>query len=66
MDKYKLVTGGSGFLGSYIVKELLRRGDKVRVLDIKEPESEITGRIDFIKADIRDCQSVRMPVSVWG
>ncbi len=27
-----LVTGGSGFLGRYVVEQLLNRGDTVRVL----------------------------------
>lgn len=31
--RHCLVTGGAGFIGSHIVAELLRRGDRVRVLD---------------------------------
>jgi len=33
MGKIYLVTGGAGFIGSSIVKELLRRREKVRILD---------------------------------
>ncbi len=58
MAKY-LVTGGAGFIGSNIVEELVRRSEKVRVLD-----SFITGKrenlepflkdIELIEGDIRD------------
>ena len=32
-----LVTGGSGFIGSYVVENLLEKGKNVIILDIKEP-----------------------------
>ena len=54
-----LVTGGAGFIGSNIVEELVRRKERVRVLD-----SFITGKmeniepflssIELVKGDIRD------------
>ena len=57
-----LVTGGAGFIGSNIVEELVRRGEKVQVLD-----SFITGKMEnlepflnkikLIKGDIRDSSS---------
>ena len=62
MSKF-LVTGGAGFIGSHIVGELVRRGESVRVLDNfssgkKENLSNLKGRIEIIRADIRskaDC-----------
>lgn len=33
-----VVTGGSGFIGSFIAEELLKRGDEVVVVDIVPPE----------------------------
>ncbi|MDD5428961.1 MAG: SDR family oxidoreductase [Candidatus Omnitrophica bacterium] len=54
-----LVTGGAGFIGSNIVEELVRRKEKVRVLDSfitgkKENIEPFSGRIDLVKGDIRD------------
>jgi nucleoside-diphosphate-sugar epimerase len=46
-----LVTGGSGFLGQYLVQRLTSMGKEVHILDILEPE--IQGN-SFIKGDVRD------------
>ncbi|MGA9120127.1 MAG: NAD-dependent epimerase/dehydratase family protein, partial [Bacteroidota bacterium] len=59
-----LVTGGAGFIGSNIVEELLRRGEKVRVLDNlatgkRENLNEFAGRIELIEGDIRNYHVVR-------
>ncbi|MFA5255537.1 MAG: SDR family oxidoreductase [Candidatus Omnitrophota bacterium] len=58
MIKY-LVTGGAGFIGSNIVEELVRRGNKVRVLDnfstgSKENIEPFRKKIELIDGDIRD------------
>ena len=50
-----LVTGGSGFCGINLIKELLHRGHEVRNLDIADiNEPAIEQSIEFIKSDIRD------------
>jgi nucleoside-diphosphate-sugar epimerase len=59
-----LVTGGAGFIGSHIVEELVRRGEKVRVLDnfITGKRENITGFLDLIElveGDIRDLGTCR-------
>ena len=38
MRELVLVTGGAGFIGSYIVDELVKRGYRVRVLDNLDPQ----------------------------
>ena len=58
-----LVTGGSGFIGSALVKALLRSGDQVRVFDDNSRGSlrrlaEVQHDIEFVHGDIRDAQAV--------
>jgi nucleoside-diphosphate-sugar epimerase len=63
MNHY-LVTGGAGFIGSHIAEELVRRGERVRVLD-----NFITGKqenlvpfrnfIELIDGDIRELETCR-------
>ena len=54
-----LITGGAGFIGSYLAEKLIARGDQVVVLDNLSTGSasnlsEIRGRIEFEQADILD------------
>lgn len=55
--KLWLVTGGAGFIGSHIAEGLVRRGERVRVLDNLstgrlDKLAAVRGRIEFIKGDV--------------
>lgn len=53
-----LVTGGGGFLGRYIVEQLLERGDEVRSLARGDyPELAALG-VDVVRGDLRDSRDV--------
>jgi len=58
-----LVTGGSGFIGSALVKALVKAGHRVRVLDDNSrghPRrlAEVANDIEFTAGDIRDASAV--------
>jgi nucleoside-diphosphate-sugar epimerase len=58
MAKY-LVTGGSGFIGSNIVKKLLEKGESVRILDDfstgkKENIKDVLGSVELVEGDFTD------------
>lgn len=48
-----LVTGGLGFIGQYVVAQLLSRGAHIRILDLARPEQRIEG-VDYIQGSITD------------
>jgi nucleoside-diphosphate-sugar epimerase/intein/homing endonuclease len=50
-----LVTGGSGFIGTHVMEELLSRGHEVKVFDRRVPKSD---RVEWLDGDLRwlgDC-----------
>ena len=60
-----LLTGGSGFLGAWIIRRLLARGVEVRVFDIhanRQTVAAIAGAqahaLDWVCGDIRDADAV--------
>ena len=63
MSSKVLVTGGSGFIGSGLVKALVQSGARVRVLDDNSrghPRrlTQVENDIEFIAGDIRDAAAV--------
>jgi UDP-glucose 4-epimerase len=62
-----LVTGGAGFIGSSIASELIRRGERVRILDNlstgrEENLQHVGPRAEVIRGDILDLEVLRRAV----
>src|SRR6185437_2118892 len=62
-----LVTGGAGFIGSYLAEELVRRGHRVRIVD-----SLVTGHrrnldhlsaVEFLEGDLADVAVAKRAVA---
>ena len=50
-----LITGGTGFLGCHIATDLLKRGHKVKLLDIAPlTEPDLIGRVENYQGDVRN------------
>ena len=61
-----LVTGGAGFVGSFLVDELIKKGHDVTIFDNLEPQvhqgkmpSYINKTAKFIKGDLKDYNAVK-------
>ena len=64
---FYLVTGGGGFIGSNIVEELIKRGEKVRVLDNfstgkRDNLLPFQDQVELVEGDIRSYHIVRAAV----
>ncbi len=68
MAEKVLVTGGAGFIGSFLVDALVKRGDTVRVYDalvpqVHGPQQAVPGYLnpaaEFVRGDVRDREALR-------
>jgi len=60
-----LITGGAGFIGSHLAKELVQSGNEVIVYDYRTDWSnvnEIKNEIQCVQGDVRDFEKVRRTV----
>ncbi|MFA6908619.1 MAG: NAD-dependent epimerase/dehydratase family protein [Patescibacteria group bacterium] len=60
-EKFALVCGAGGFIGSHLVKRLKSEGYWVKGVDLKKPEFSESAADEFVLGDLRDpivCQQV--------
>lgn len=68
MESRVLITGGAGFIGSHLARELTGAGYKVRILDNLDPQvhgsnagfrSDLPDGVEKLKGDVRSASDVR-------
>jgi nucleoside-diphosphate-sugar epimerase len=68
-----LITGGYGFIGAWIIRNLLSRGDRVWVFDLREdarrlrlilPEPEVA-KVAFVQGDVTDLKVLSAAIATY-
>lgn len=63
MNKKVLITGGAGFLGVHLARQLLKEKHKVTILDTANLDAkDLIGKVNFIKGDVRNKKIVEKTV----
>lgn len=57
-----VVTGGTGFIGRYVIKEILRSGQKIRCFARSRKNLPKSSKIEVCIGDIRDKEAVERAV----
>lgn len=57
-SRLALVTGGSGYFGSLLVRKLVDRGYRCRTFDVNDDPDRLEG-VEWVRGDIRDEAAVR-------
>jgi len=69
MAKKVLVTGGAGFIGSFLTDRLVDKGHEVRIFDNLEPQVHqgkvpdyVNKDAEFVKGDVRNYDELPFPL----
>jgi dTDP-L-rhamnose 4-epimerase len=71
MSECVLVTGGAGFIGSFLVDALIAQGHAVRIFDSldaqvhgpeRRPPKYLNPDAEFIQGDVRDREGLKLAV----